>query len=162
MPLITRFNHEKGLKRLMTAPYDLAPEAALGGSMRLSEASAEHQSRFRRYGMALAEAAATAIPWWETIIASWIEETGDEETGIFEAFNRRAAGAAAHPRVVHAVREGWLSCTALNAALPAPERVAPQVFLLGWMGEAGEEELVRLLACQPYWPIGLDADGRWC
>jgi hypothetical protein len=80
---------------------------------------------------------------------------------VAEAYDRYFAGPAAAGEVIWLVRHYWLAFDALNRDLGADERVAPPVALLGWLGDA-PKEYTRLLTCLPYWPIGLDAAGRWC
>lgn len=77
------------------------------------------------------------------------------EQAIEESFDRRLAGAASHPKVVWIVRSYWLAAARIG-------EVSPEIFLLQWLIDSGETELVRLIACMPYWPIGLDETGNWC
>jgi hypothetical protein len=59
------------------------------------------------------------------------------------------------------VREYWLKCDDVNQKTRAEERVAPEDFLLRWLADNGRDELAEFLAGMPYWPIGMDEDGRW-
>jgi hypothetical protein len=64
----------------------------------------------------------------------------------------------------------WALCHEINHALVDKKRhVAPESLLLGWLrdssgngsGDRRRNSWVEILSALPYWPVGLDADGRW-
>ncbi len=154
MALITLYSTDDGVNRLLAQPRDVLPHA--GETPTLAEASAEHRALFARYRQDLLTASSIAELWWEDTVAAQ-ERLGKTRTeAVEESFDRRLAGAASHPKVVWIVRSYWLDCAALNPA------VRPETLLLRWLIDTGEIGLVRLIACMPYWPIGLDSNGKWC
>lgn len=161
MALITFFSTEDGYRRLLEQPHDVVPRGEGGRAIRLEEAGAAHRALFAEYRQDLRTAYGEAVPWWEGTIEAQERLGRSREDAIEAAFTKRAAGAAAHPRVVWIVRTYWLACDRLNQEGAASE-VYPEVLLLGWLAEVEETELLRLVCCMPYWPIGLDAAGNWC
>lgn len=155
MAITTRFSTDNGIRRLLSAPLDLGrlPPAR---DRPLAEATPQERDLFDGYVSLLRLAYTSAEQWWESTIAAQEERGLSREDAVVESFDRRLAGPASHPMVVWIVREFWLL-----AVRDAPS-LRPESVLLRWLIEAGETELVRLVACMPYWPIGLDADGDWC
>jgi hypothetical protein len=162
MALITLFRTDDGVERLMAQPAEVRPAAATDRETALAESNPRHTRLFEAYRSDLRTAYGIASLWWEDTVAAQEKLGKSREDAIEEAFDRRLAGAASHPKVVWIVRSYWLACEEINAELPAGERVRPEVFCLKWLVDIGESELVRLLACMPYWPIGLDENGNWC
>lgn len=162
MPLLTLEGPENGIARLMQAMRDLPdyPERDVP-DLPLAEAPDPQRRLFGAYRKLLRQAYVEAVPWWEGTVAARARDGRTEEEALAAAFNDRMAGPASYPRVVWIVRAIWLEAAILNRRAPAA-RVRPETVLLGWLVEAGETELVRLLACMPYWPVGLDAEGNWC
>lgn len=126
------------------------------------EASEKYQDLFSTYTKSLHQACEEAANWWEnTIIALRERSKCTHDEAIEESFNRRLAGAASHPKVVSVVRTFWLRCQDLNKA-NGSDCVYPKVLLLKWLVDSGEKELTKLVACMPYWPMGLNDLGEWC
>ena len=161
MTLITYFDVEDGKRRLMEQPSDVAPRIPGGMALRRDAAPAPHARLHDDYLGDLRTALSLAEPWWEGTIEAQERLGLSRDDALDAAFTRRAAGAASHPRVVWIVRTYWLQVEELNAAAAPEDRVYPEVFLLKWLIDAGHDDLVTLLACMPYWPMGLTADGRW-
>jgi hypothetical protein len=157
MSLITLYRTDDGVERLLAQPGDVVPR--VGRATGLSEASPEHRSLFESYRQDLATAYGIAKLWWEDTVAAQERLGKGRDEAIEVSFDRRLAGAASHPKVVWIVRTYWLACADLPAVGSA---VWPERFLLQWLIDAGESELVRLIACMPYWPVGLDENGNWC
>jgi hypothetical protein len=164
MALTTNHSVEKGIFRLINAPRDLPACAPLRDSpIEPSEASELHRSAFSEYLVDMAEVYDFASKWWEATLDGIMEENGiSREEAVKVAIGRRFAGPAALPDVVWLVRTYWLKCIEINQDVPDTQRVPPEVFLLKWLMDRGEEEWVKLLTCMPYWPIGLDENGKWC
>jgi hypothetical protein len=159
MALTTLYSTDLGVRRLLAQPKDLAAPVEYRA---LGEADAGHVLLFGQYQEAIRTAYDMGAAWWEALINSQQATSGGREEAIRDSFNKRIGGAAAHPYVVWTIRRFWLACAQVNDGLEPAARVAPEDFLLQWLIDAGETEHVRLLACMPYWPIGLDENGRWC
>jgi hypothetical protein len=163
MPLITYFDTDDGIYRLLNCMLDIDAHAPWYRSDKSQAAAAEeYRQIFDAYCQLIRQAASEAIPWWEDTVAAREAEGLSREDAIAAAFNDRMAGAASDPRVVWIVRVIWLECANRNRMKPPEERVRPEYLMLQWLIDAGESELVRLIACMPYWPVGLDENGEWC
>jgi len=149
-----------GLKRLLQSPQDLRRSGAPVLPLGTSNPSAVHRDLFRAYERDLTHAAETATIWWNSLLQISSQPPKTEKQ-ILEVWIRRPAGPAAHPAVVGVVRQYWLACHALNQTDTDAHKVAPEVFLLQWLVDAGRDELVAVLTCLPYWPIGLSESGNW-
>jgi hypothetical protein len=162
MGLITRYSPELGIRRLLAQPRDVAPPSDIRTVQNRDEASPAHGTLFVEYVAELTEAYDIAAEWWADIVSTEDELQGSREKALEKAFNDRIAGAASSPNVVWVIRRYWLKCVAANAAAGEGAGVAAEIFLLQWLINAGEQELVKLVACMPYWPIGQDENGNWC
>jgi hypothetical protein len=162
MALITLFRTDDGIERLMAQPAEVKPAATTDREIGVAEAGPGHARLFASYRSDLNTAYGIASLWWEDTVAAQEKLGKSREDAIEESFDRRLAGAASHPKVIWIVRSYWLACEEINATLPAAERVRPEIFCLKWLVDVDDAELVRLLACMPYWPIGLDENGNWC
>jgi hypothetical protein len=156
--LITKSRLKKGVKRLMDSPMDLALSGApVWGYEVPVSGSAAHKQLFAAYVKELKKATVVAKEWWNEM-AEAAKDEGDE----LEAWRTRPAGPASDPGFVALIRKYWLACDSMNKKVKAAERVPPEVFLLRWPFDAGHIESVEVIACMPYWPIGLDKEGNWC
>jgi hypothetical protein len=162
MPLTTIHSIDEGIFRLMNAPRDLPASAPLREPpITFSEASPPHREAFAEYLAAMAEVYDFASKWWEATLDGIVEESGVSRA-VNIALSRRLAGPAALPDVVWLVRTYWLKCVEINQSVAEAQRVPPEVFLLKWLIDKGEQEWVKLLSSMPYWPIGLDENAKWC
>lgn len=159
--LTTYFRHDEGRQRLLEQPHDIIPRDPARRGGRLAGAGQRARRLFGYYRADLRTAFDIAAPWWEATIAAQESLGLSRADAVRASFEKRAAGAASHPKLVWIVRSYWLKCGALTEG-PAEDFVYPEEFLILWLEEAGEDELVRLICCMPYWPIGLDAQGNWC
>ena len=105
--------------------------------------------------------AVAALAFWRPLIVAKKTAERSEQEAARAAWMRRPAGPASYPGMVALVREYWLACDALNRKCAEEERVPPWTFLLSWLMDESHYEAVGVLACMPYWPIGLDEDGNW-
>jgi hypothetical protein len=126
-----------------------------------SRGSARHLALFEQYTRVLGEQKLEAERWFNVLIASEEEETGDRDQAIENVWERRPVGPLSHPKVTGAVRKFWLACVSLNEEVPETERVAPEEFVLLWLMHRGHDELAEFVTGYPFWPVGLDHDGRW-
>ena len=160
--LITKRRRQEGVARLLQAPADLihsgAPVFALPPD---GKGSAAHRQLFSRYARDMNRRSKEALEWWEETVESAVEEAGNRKRGTDEAWMMRPAGPAACPVMVALVRQYWLACHQQNGLVPVAQRVPPEVFLLQWLIDAGKDDAVEMLACMPYWPIGMDHEGAW-
>ena len=77
------------------------------------------------------------------------------------AYEAAFAGPASCLELLGVVHGYWVSCVELNATLAEAVRIPPEVMLLHWLLDGKHDSWVQCLTGMPYWPIGLDADGRW-
>ncbi|RWD60247.1 MAG: hypothetical protein E5V89_17840 [Mesorhizobium sp.] len=152
---------EIGMSRLLNAPWDVVgPDHGIRLSRR--EASTAYRPLFKAYLADLEETFDVASEIWEAGLDELVDGGLTVNQAITAQLDDAAAGPANHPAVVWLVREYWLRCVAVGETLPAADRIAPEVFLLQWVADEGHKEYVELLTAMPYWPIGLDENGRWC
>jgi hypothetical protein len=153
---------QKGIRRLLKAPLTLAPcgapvwEAPPG-----ARGSARHQELFAEYAEEVDFVTAVALKWWRETLHGRATTAAEEEQAVRDAWMDRPAGPASYPGVVALVRDYWLACHEINLQIPSSERIPPWTFLLEWLLNGEYGQCVSVLACMPYWPIGLDAGGTW-
>ncbi|MDX8467174.1 hypothetical protein RFM26_15890 [Mesorhizobium sp. VK23B] len=162
MALITLYSTEDGIERLLAQPGDVRARSAPSAAISLENASPEHRQVFADYVNDLKLAYDIAEAWWEDTIESQKDTGLSTKKAIAEAFDVRLAGPASNPHVVWAVRGYWLECDRVNKSVGDALSVPPEILLLRWLIEAHETDLVKLIACMPYWPVGLDEKGEWC
>lgn len=162
MALITRYSSDLGIRRLLAQPRDVAPPQDIRVARKHDEASPTHRTLFAEYEAELTDAYDIAVEWWADIISTEEELQGSREKALEKAFDDRVAGAAASPQVVWVIRRYWLKCVTINVSAGEETGVAAEIFLLQWLIDAGKTELVKLVACMPYWPIGQNEKGNWC
>jgi hypothetical protein len=162
MPNITAQRVRKGLFRLLNGPRDVDRWDAHLVPIDRAIASHDHRQLFERYCNELGPAVAKAAAVWDGELKGWAAEGRTAEAADKEMWTTYPAGPAAQPFFVALVRRYWLACDALNQTVPADQGVPPEHFLLGWLhDDPRQEEPMRVLACMPYWPMGIDAKGRW-
>jgi len=160
--LMSEERAEEGVYRLLNAPLDLA----LSGARVVSESASpenapRHKALFSSYRKDLRKAIPEALAWWNDLIEAAKEEYRTEKRALMETWRERPAGPVSDPALVALIRRYWLQCDSLNREGPAGSQVAPHVFLLQWLLEAGDDEAAEILSGMPYWPIGLDPAGNW-
>ena len=66
-------------------------------------------------------------------------------------------------RAIHIIRKYWLEVDRMKKEKQGKggSWVEPLTFLVEYLGEDGEVELVNYLTQIAYWPIGLDENGEW-
>ena len=154
---------EKSIYRLLEGPKDI--EGGTPTSDRpdpVEKAHPELQQFFAWYRKGYEFLYPDAVRWWNGLIAAEHTKGRSRDEAIRAAADKRLAGAATAPQYVWFIRYCWLRCDGINKTLSFEQRVAPPVFLLKWLMDAGEDDYVRLLTCMVYWPIGLDEKGEWC
>ena len=154
----TLFEPESGMRRLLSSPADIEPRDY--PVLRREAAAEPFQALYDQYRERLWAAHLTAVPWWEDTIRAQQHLGRSRADAIDISFDKRIAGAAAHPSIVYVLREFWLRCVDLCSAYP-DRQVAPETLLLQWLADAGESDLVAVVSCMPYWPIGMDENGKW-
>lgn len=149
-----------GASWLMAQPRDLP----LGdvAEMPLKRAPPEYRDLFDRYVTDLEVEASVAVDWWNGMVRLSMAKPLEQREAIRANYEARPAAVASRPEVVFVVRDYWLKTIALNEAGSTRPGVAPQCLLLGWLPEAGHDVLYSILTSMPYWPVGIDANGRWC
>lgn len=152
----------KGLFRLLHAPSDVDRWDANVTWKGLSAVSAGHQDLFKRYCLELDPAVREAVQMWNGELNGWASEGNSPEQAQETMWATYPAGPAAHPPFVAFVRRYWLACDRLNQSVPESRAARPEQFMLGWLSEDSTfERHAAVLACMPYWPLGIDDEGRW-
>ncbi|KAF0137799.1 MAG: hypothetical protein FD152_188 [Xanthobacteraceae bacterium] len=162
MALLTLFPTDNGIARLLLQPGDIVPRDANQTGRKEHQAPASLRELFASYRNDLRLAYDVASLWWEGTVEAQMDLGHGPEDALKEAFDSRLAGPAAHPNIVWIVRSYWLLCSDTDVKSTSFGFAYPEEVLLQWLIDAGETELVRLIACMPYWPIGLDENGNWC
>jgi len=152
----------KGVTRLLRAPKDLKQCGTLICETKSRTAGLPpYLSLFAEYEEVISIVVSVALEWWAGTIEARAGLSSNADEAIREAWMARPAGPAAYPGFVALIRDYWLACDNLNKQVPQSQRVSPEDFLLSWLLDGRHEREVKVLACMPYWPIGLDADGNW-
>lgn len=160
--IMTHERTNKGVRRLLTATKDLKQcGAPAWNSKNRGDGSPAHRSLFAEYEEVLSAVASVALEWWAGTIEARVGLSSNSDEAIRQAWMARPAGPASYPGFVALIRDYWLACDDLNKHVPQSQRVPPEDFLLSWLLDGRHEREVKVLACMPYWPIGLDADGNW-
>lgn len=153
----------KAVDRLLTAPDDLILcGAAIDGSHVDQPGTVRHRQLFSNYLVALKYQVDRVAARWQESIEALTAKLGSVERARKELILEYPAGPAADMHFIAVVRHYWLACQTLNCEVRPSDRVDPPKLLLKWVMEANEDLCVEVLASQPYWPIGLTRDGRWC
>jgi hypothetical protein len=144
---------------LLAAIKDVAP-ADHPKPRSLAAATPAQRRLFETYVAELMSARAEADSWWEGMLGKSrsAKARAKAEAALKEDV---PIGPADHARVIATVRRNWLRTAELNANTPAAERVPPEYLVLAWLREAGHDDLTRLVASYPFFPVGLDADDHW-
>jgi hypothetical protein len=123
--------------------------------------TSRHMALFERYLRDLRRAKEGAEKRWDAMVAAEFGRTGDLTHAEQNVEKRIPAGRVADPGVIAIVRRYWSECAALNAKFSEAEYVRPEEFLLDLLVWTTHEDLAIFLSGLPYWPIGMDAEGRW-
>jgi hypothetical protein len=162
MPVLTLFPTENGIRRLLQQPGHIVTRPGGLSGKKEPVAPPPLRALFADYCNDLRLVYDIAELWWEGTVEAQEDLGLGPEEALKEAFDVRLAGPASHPNVVWIVRAYWLRCSDTDPQSVAFGYAYPEEILLQWLIDAGETELVRLIACMPYWPIGLDENGNWC
>lgn len=153
---------QKGIRRLLEAPLTLKScGAPIPEFMPWTGGSNAHRELFDEYREEVDYVAEVALQWWEETLRARTQLSPNEKQAVRKAWIDRPAGPASYPGLVALVRDYWLACHRLNIQLKADQQVPPWTFLLAWMLVGDYQQTVSVLACMPYWPIGLDQEGSW-
>jgi hypothetical protein len=156
-------NIEKGLLSLLQGPRDLDGGTPVPQrSPAAADAHPELRGLFEHYHQGYEFLQPHCMRWWRGCIAASHEAGMTRDEAVDAAYDRRLAGPASAPEFVWFIRHFWLLCDKANRELPLEQRVAPQDLLLQWLVYAGNHDAVQLCTAMPYWPIGMDVQGRWC
>ena len=161
---ISKDRIHSGTERLLRGPKDLARWDKHITDCTFHDASQEHRMLFGRYLSELRPAAAQAIQIWDGEVNWNAKASGNAEQALEEQWMTYPAGPAAQPFFVALIRRYWLACDELNKHCSSASAVTPETFLLEWLLSEmpDEQNLIKVLACMPYWPIGMDDKGNWC
>ena len=151
------------ITRLLEGPLLLASSGAnVWRAERSVQGSAAHREAFAEYTRELLIVTEAALDSWLDTVDRCIREKEDETAGRRQALIASPAGPANHAGLIALIRDFWFRCDQINQTVPAPERVPPWIFLLGWLqGRPEFEEAAAVLASLWFWPIGLDDAGKW-
>jgi hypothetical protein len=158
-----RHDVARGLERLLGAGVDLRPRTSGTTQERtLDEADDIHRLAHAAYLRDLERALIEAERTWARDLAHREAHGSTREQALDDLYLRRRAGPVGHPRVLGIIQAYWALCHEINHALVDQQRhVAPEQLLLGWLRDGRRGSWLEILSALPYWPVGLDADGRW-
>lgn len=158
--LAHRHDVARGIDRLLGAGADLRSRAAEGPSF--AEADEAHRLAHAAYLRDLERALIEAERWWTRELLHRELRGSTREQALDDLYQRHRAGPVGHPRVLGVIQAYWALCHEINHALVDRNRhVAPEQLVFGWLRDGRRESWVAVLSALPYWPVGLDADGRW-
>lgn len=148
-------------RRLLESPLTLETAGVqFWVSNAVATGSYRHRELFREYSAEAENVTTLALSWWDDTLEVRAGPERDREE-VRAMWQERPAGPASFPGVVALIRDYWLGCHRLNQEVEQDQRVPPWIFLLGWLLDGSHEQCVSVLACMPYWPIGLDREGNW-
>lgn len=152
----------RGLHRLLHGPDDLRPAMAAGVKP-IADAEQAFRDLYDAFLAEMTAVCAYAVKHWEQQLKLATQETRSAAKANLAMWQQYPAGPAAEPKFIEVVRHHWLVCDGLNRERPKAGRIAPHHVLLGWLIDAvgTHHPVVQVLACMPYWPIGMDAEGGW-
>lgn len=154
-------NQYAGYSRLMWAPKDIEQHQYFSkNDIALEDAHPGYKDLYRKYIKDLNYAVGEAESWWRTVVDREVERNGSFKKGIEAAYTVRPAGPSSNDQIVSTIRDYWLAVCRIGEQLEQKKRVPPEDFLLRWPDK--ERNAVAMLTGMPYWPIGLDAEGKWC
>jgi hypothetical protein len=157
----------RGLERLLGAGADLRPRtSATARELSLAEADDAHRLAHAAWVRDLERALIESERAWARELARREARGSTREEALDDLHAKHRAGPVGHPRVLGVIQAYWALCHEINHALVDGKRhVAPETLLLGWLrdpsGDGGRDSWLEILSALPYWPVGLDADGRW-
>lgn len=159
--VMTKDRIEKGIRRLLTAPQDLKSCGAPVWDFHGGASSAAHRHLLGEYRRELSIVIPAALDWWAETLTARQRYASDPDEALRQAWIVRPAGPASYSGFVALIRDYWLACHRLNLKALEAERVPPEVFLLASLLDGGYTDAVKVIACMPYWPIGMDQNGNW-
>lgn len=153
---------ERGIRRLLNSPLTLREcGAEVWETAPSVTGSRRHKQLFEEYREEVDYVTAVALEWWKETLGAREQIAAHKHLVKRDAWIDRPAGPASYPGLVALIRDYWLAVHELNSDTAEQERVPPWIFLLGWLLDGNYGQCVSVLACMPYWPIGLDRDGNW-
>jgi hypothetical protein len=164
-----RHDVARGIERLLGAGADLRARATVREPS-LAEADDTHRFAHAAWLRDLERALIEAERAWARELEHREARGSTREQALDDLHAKHRAGPVGHPRVLGVIQAYWALCHEINHALVDKKRhVAPESLLLGWLrdssgngsGDRRRNSWVEILSALPYWPVGLDADGRW-
>jgi hypothetical protein len=171
-----RHDVARGLERLLGAGADLRPRAsATAREPSRSDADDTHRLAHAAWLRDLERALIEAERAWARELTHREARGSTREQALDDLYATHRAGPVGHPRVLGVIQAYWALCHEINHALvDAKRHVAPENLLLGWLrtsssrpsgpdasSDRGRDSWLEILSALPYWPVGLDTDGRW-
>jgi len=156
-----RHGVERGVRRLLGAGIDLRG-AGDYATASWADAGEAHRLAFEAYERDLELALATATAWWKAEIAKRRGLGLDADEAVAATWRAHPIGPSCHVAISAVVRGYWALCHEINDALvDGATRIGPELLLLAWLRDGRHPSWVEALSALPYWPVGLDAQGRW-
>jgi hypothetical protein len=156
-----RHDVARGLDRLLGAGADLRARTSTR-ERPLAEADETHVLAHAAWRRDLELALVEAERSWARELARREARGSTREQALEDLHLHHRVGPVGHPRVLGVIQAYWALCHEINHALVDHARhVAPETLLLGWLRDGRHESWLEILSALPYWPVGLDADGRW-
>lgn len=157
-----RHGVERGITRLLAAAADLRVDA--GRRVALHEASEFHRLAFTSYLRALERALLEAEQAWLAERDAHEQRGRTRDEALDQVHAAHPCGLVDHPAPIGVIQAYWALALEINGKLPPERGVAPEQLLLGWLLDEREgpfDTWVAALSALPYWPVCLDAQGRW-
>lgn len=155
-----RHDVERGVTRLLGAGMDLRRHPM--ETLAYADATEPHRLAFSTYLRDLEGALVEAERWWVSELARHEARGSTSEQALAQLYAAHSAGPVGHPRVLGVIQAYWALCHEINRAIVGTKHdVSPELLLLAWLREARRESWVEVLTALPYWPVGLDAAGKW-
>lgn len=127
----------------------------------LKDISAPHRELFDRYVQDMRRAIRGADAWWDAMVRTQQSRGADSVQAQRAVRKLNPVGRVADRAVIATLRKYWLACEEINANLPTGMQLPPEEFVLGRLVNSPFEDVARFLSDLPYWPMGMDAAGKW-
>ena len=142
---------------LIRSVNDVAPSPP---GVAFTAASKPYRVLFEAYLAELRTAKGWSEEWWDSLVKAEKDRCGSKKRAVANVKTSWPVGPVAHKGMIGVIRKFWLGCQTLNQKSAESNRVPPEEFIMGWLIRQ-DEALAEFLSDLPFWPIGIDGDGKW-